>query len=160
MTHEITAQFEEAEQIMGRKFGSDKTVARVNGAHPKYGFIVKKVFDYIVSGTAWKIDRLVTTKEKKEAIEIRLSNVLRHFCHRWNINVKSVKINSYASKALSLKNAIRAMLIEAEDAVKANKKIKAIDDMVIEVIKGQRIAIHNLEEKKNTKGGKYTFADA
>jgi len=150
MTREMIAQFEEAGAIMRKKFGSDKDFARVNGNHPKYGFIVKKAFDYIVGNTAWKIDRLVTTPQNKENLEARLSNVLRHFAHRWNIDVKSIKIKAYRSEALSLKNAIRTILIDAEDAKKAAKKIRAIDDMVIETVKGRPNAIHSLESKKST----------
>jgi Reverse transcriptase (RNA-dependent DNA polymerase) len=149
MTHEMTAQFEEAEKIMSRKFGKDSST-RINGNHPKYGFIVKKIFDHIASRTAWKIDRLVTTYENKEMIETRLSNVMRHFAHRWSVDVKSINIDSYKSEALSLKNAIRTILIEAEDPKKAEKKIKAIDDMVIEMVRGRLVAIHTLREGKSS----------
>merc|ERR1712065_113385 len=77
MTHEMTAQFEEAETIMRKKFG--KNLNRLNGKHSRYGFIIKKVFDYIVDGVAWNLDRLLTEPDNKEIIETRLSNVLRHF---------------------------------------------------------------------------------
>lgn len=39
-------------------------------------------------------------------------------------------------------------MIDAEDAKKAEKKIKAIDDMVIDIIKGRVNAIHTLESAK------------
>ena len=149
MTRELISQFEEADKIMRGKFGKEKGFARVNGNHPKYGFIVKKAFNYIVGNMAWKIDRIVTTPENKEHIETRLSNVLRHFAHRWSINVKSIKIKSYRSDALSLKNAIRTIMIDAEDAKRAERKIKAIDDMVIDIIKGRVNALHILDSTKS-----------
>jgi Reverse transcriptase (RNA-dependent DNA polymerase) len=152
MTRELTSQFEEAERIMITKWKK-----KVNGAHHKYGFMVKKIFDYIASRAGWKIDRIVTDWKRKNNIETRLSNVLRHFAHRWNVNIKSVKMKAYCSKTLSLKNAIRTMMIETESKRKAKKATKSIDDTVIEIVKGRIEAIHTLNMSSST--NPYKFAD-
>ena len=148
MTNEMTNQFSEAEKIMIKRFGKDKDFKKVNGSHHKLGFIVKKIFNYIVGRTSWKLDRLFTTRYNKSKIEVRLSNVMRHYARRWNVDVKSITIKSYESKTLNIKNSIRVILLEAEDPTKAQKKVKAIDDMVLRLVEGKFNAFHSLEINK------------
>lgn len=93
-------------------------------------FIVKKIFNYIVSKVQWKISRLIMPIEKLNILITRLDNVSKYYASKWNTIFNPKKYMNRIDTSLNVKNAIQVMINCTNP-----RFVQSVDDCVIEMHK-------------------------
>jgi hypothetical protein len=96
----------------------------------KNKFIVKRIFNYIISKVQWKISRLVMPIEKLNILITRLDNVSKHYASKWNTIFNPKKNNNRINTSLNVKNAIQVIINSTNP-----RFVKSVDDCVLEMYK-------------------------